>query len=88
MLKIDGTFLPQTGEFFWPVLAEEFSVCCGCKFGSAEPALLPAEHVLRFPPLGEEDPTTRGDGDWLLVGICCPWCDKPDLELLSKDIWV
>lgn len=60
MLKMDGTFLPQTGEFFWPVLDDEFSVCWGCKFGIDEPALLPLELVLRFPALAE-DPTARGD---------------------------
>lgn len=40
MLRIDGTFLPQTGEDFCPALAEEFSAGCDCNVRIDEPALL------------------------------------------------
>ena len=87
MLKIEGTFLPHTGEDFWPLPAEEFSLGCDCSVGTDEPTLLPVELVLKLPLLCG-DPTSIGDTDWLLVGISCPCGDKPDFRFTPNDIWV
>lgn len=82
MLKIEGTFLPHTGEDFWPGLDEELSAGWGCNIGIDGPALLVIGVVLRLPPVVLEieelvgDPVTKGDGA------------EVDLGLPPKDIWV
>jgi hypothetical protein len=78
-LKIEGTFLPQTGEDFWAFPLEELSLCCDCIAGIDELALAFIEVVLELPPL---------DGDWQLEDICCPCGGKADLELDPNDIWL
>jgi hypothetical protein len=79
VLKIDGTFLPQTGEDFWAFPLEELSHCCGCVTGTDELALAFFEVVIELPPV---------DGEWLLEDICCPCGGKADLELCPNDIWL
>lgn len=85
VLKIEGTFLPQTGEDFWPVPPDEFSVCCDCNVLVDEPTLPPVLFVLKLPPV-DGDPEAVVDEDRLLVCICCPCGDKAGLEFPPKDI--
>ena len=82
-LKIEGTFLPHTGDDFWLGLDEELSAGWGCNMGiDGLPPLPLIGIVLTLPPVVLEteelvgEPATKGDGA------------EVDRGLPPKDIWV
>lgn len=74
-LKIDGTFLPHTGEDFWLLPAEEFSVCCNCEVFTDEFTFQLSEFGFKWPPL-KGVPADVAHKDWLSFSCCCPWDDR------------
>lgn len=91
--RIDATFLPPTGDDFRLGTEGEFLPCWDDNV-EAWPALLAVEVeavVLGLPPalfdievVGELT-IIGGDGDWLLLGGCCP-CAVDDFVLAANDI--
>lgn len=75
MLKIEGTFLPHTGEDFWLGLDEELSAGWGCNTGIGGLALLLTGIVLRLLLVVLEieelvgDPAIKGDGAVVDLGL-------------------